>query len=319
MPVEWLFADVGPILQNQLRSCHSLMRIVTELMAQSHRVNLETDPKFLQFMKDLFSELVVTTNREIAAEIIGKRFLAASPLGEWQIALERAANYSEFVTKDAVNFYFNVAHGIQEKGWATFQMAPLKALAEKRIEVIDLASIGDATLRAIVSNLAISRAWQAARKDWERALTLKVAEDRRVPTFIVIDDVQDYTLAGPNDPFHRRSLELLRAIAAEGRKFGVFLIVMTPRPDALDPFLIAECENRAIMRIGSPPVLDRAADLLGFSGAELGIARRCLEFSPGLALLFGPWTGRNPAFLYSGPRRTLDGSRSLQASHWARP
>jgi hypothetical protein len=97
------------------------------------------------------------------------------------------------------------------------------------------------------------------------------------------------------------------------------LILVSQRPDKIDPLVVSECENRAIMRLNSELVLQDACSLLGLSEAQRSEAKRCLTFLRGRAFLCGPWAGRHHAFLYSAMRRTEEGGKDLRPQHWARP
>jgi hypothetical protein len=44
-------------------------------------------------------------------------------------------------------------------------------------------------------------------------------------------------------------------IAAEGRKYGLLLILGSQRPDKLDHLILSECANKAIMRLDSRTIV----------------------------------------------------------------
>jgi DNA helicase HerA-like ATPase len=61
-----------------------------------------------------------------------------------------------------------------------------------------------------------------------------VDEDQRVPTFIVLDEAHNFIAANPRSRHESLVREQFCTIAAEGRKFGLFLILVSQRPDKLD-------------------------------------------------------------------------------------
>ena len=107
-------------------------------------------------------------------------------------------------------------------------------------------------------------------------------------------------------------LEQFRRIAAEGRKFGLFLIMVSQRPDKLNPLVVSECENRAVMKLGSEAVLKITSDALGLGDVLFRQLTRCLEFDVGRAVLIGTWVAdrEGPVFLYGAARRTQEGGKS---------
>src|SRR5262249_10934893 len=140
----------------------------------------------------------------------------------------------------------------------------------------------------------------------------------RPPTFIVVDEAHNLM---PNEKTRgsgESSLrEQFRRIAAEGRKYGLFLILVSQRPDKLDPLVLSECENKVIMRLGSESVLNITRGLLGLEEVPEKILNKCLEFEQGRGLLLGDWVDARPTYFYGAARRTVEGGRNLRAEAWA--
>jgi hypothetical protein len=166
----------------------------------------------------------------------------------------------------------------------------------------------------------LEAAWQRARLDWEEALGKeKPEDDKRVPTFIVVEEAHNAIPAIALTPTEKQLQEQFRRIAAEGRKYGLFLILVSQRPDKLDRMVMSECENRAVMRVGSSFILRTTCEILGLDGVVPRMTEKVLDFDLGRALLAGPWVADEPAFLVTAARRTKEGGRDLQWEHWARP
>jgi len=108
-------------------------------------------------------------------------------------------------------------------------------------------------------------------------------------------------------------------LVAEGRKYGLFVILVSQRPDKLDPVVLSECENKAVMHLGSQAVLDLTVKMLGLDEIPPRLIEKCLEFEMGRALLTGPWAKEGPLVMYSGARRTVEGGRNLRSEFWAVP
>jgi len=105
----------------------------------------------------------------------------------------------------------------------------------------------------------------------------------------------------------------LERIAAEGRKYGLFLILATQRPNKVRPGLLAECENVCLLRLQSPVDHKTAADTWGVPMQDVARTR---HFKVGDGLLFGRWVPSTTAF-HTADRRTRESGASLNANYWA--
>jgi DNA helicase HerA-like ATPase len=106
------------------------------------------------------------------------------------------------------------------------------------------------------------------------------------PLLIVCEEVHNYANADRSIGF-RPAREAVSRIAKEGRKYGVFLGLVTQRPAQLDPTLISQCSTVFAMRMANledqrivhAAVSDPANRLLGFL-PSLG-TREALAFGAG--------------------------------------
>jgi hypothetical protein len=128
--------------------------------------------------------------------------------------------------------------------------------------------------------------------------------DRRVPTFIVLDEAHNFAPAEPRNVIQARVTDKLIQIAAEGRKYGLYLILATQRPRKLHPSLVLECENVCLLRVQSRVEQD-------FAGREFAIPQdqivRIGGYEKGQALLAGRWVGGRHSEATIAPARTQVG------------
>jgi hypothetical protein len=136
--------------------------------------------------------------------------------------------------------------------------------------------------------------------------------DKRVPTFIVIDEAHNFAPEEPVSSLQARVSDKIATIAAEGRKYGLFVVIATQRPTKLRRGLLPECENSAVLRIQSK--LERQ-----FAGEALAIPSETIEqvgnFETGDALLSGRWVAA-PVKTRFAPARTVIGGGGLDAEFW---
>jgi len=113
--------------------------------------------------------------------------------------------------------------------------------------------------------------------------------DGVAPLLFVCEEAHRYAPADKKIGFGPTRRALSR-IAKEGRKYGVFLGLVTQRPAEIDPTIISQCSSLFVMRLSNDrdqelirsAVSDAAANLLSFI-PSLG-TREVFAFGPGVAL-----------------------------------
>lgn len=125
-------------------------------------------------------------------------------------------------------------------------------------------------------------------------------EERR-PILTVIDEAHNLCSPEPQTAVERRLTEQLVQIAAEGRKFGLWLFLSTQRPTKIHPNVLSQCDNLGLMRVNAPRDLVELADVFGFAPEEM--IRRAQSFAQGQALFAGGFIPE-PTFVQMGPRLT---------------
>jgi len=232
-------------------------------------------------------------------------------------SMEKAKFVFESYSWDTVNSYFGLIERYQALG--VLANRPYSSKRQRRLVVVDLPSINNNELRALVLNSILTEEWENAEKQWEEAMKNPREEDRRVPTFIVLDEAHNFIPATPRSRHESLVREQFRTIAAEGRKFGLFLILVSQRPDKLDDLVLSECGNKAILHLDSQSMVDKVIKTLGLDFDVESIERESIvNFKPGRVLLAGNWACEHNIF-YCAARRTLEGGRNLEDEYWARP
>jgi len=113
--------------------------------------------------------------------------------------------------------------------------------------------------------------------------------DGVAPLLFVCEEAHRYAPADKHIGFGPTRRALSR-IAKEGRKYGVFLGLVTQRPAEIDPTIVSQCSTLFVMRLSNDrdqtlirsAVSDAAANLLSFI-PSLG-TREVFTFGPGVAL-----------------------------------
>ena len=151
------------------------------------------------------------------------------------------------------------AHNLGVDSWGIWPGADeaslpeeLESAAAARCMVVDLGSLPTREEQAVAAGAVLERLWR------RRA--------RREPVAIVIDEAHNICPAEPAGQLTALTTEDVIRIAGEGRKFGLYLIVVTQRPQKVHENVLSQCDNLVLMRMNST--------------ADLGHVARCSRSSP---------------------------------------
>jgi uncharacterized protein len=163
-----------------------------------------------------------------------------------------------------------------------------------RCLVVDIGSLPTREEQTLAAGAALERLWRG------RA--------RREPVAIVIDEAHNVCPAEPGDPLTALSTEHAIRIAGEGRKFGLYLIVVTQRPQKVHENVLSQCDNLVLMRMNSTADLAHVARV--FSFVPPGLIDRATTFAQGEALVAGK-LATHPALIRFGARVTEEGGADV--------
>jgi hypothetical protein len=102
--------------------------------------------------------------------------------------------------------------------------------SDQRLLILDLPSLDHDQAQAMLADRALEVLWRSARSNWLDAVGRDPDEDPRVPTFVVIDEAHNLVPPETSGAIESSVKARLTKIAAEGRKYGLFLILVTQRP-----------------------------------------------------------------------------------------
>jgi DNA helicase HerA-like ATPase len=132
---------------------------------------------------------------------------------------------------------------------------------------------------------------------------------------IVIDEAHNVCPARPADDVTALATAHAVRIAAEGRKFGLYLLVSTQRPQKVHENVISQCDNLILMRLNSAPDAAFARDV--FSFVPPGLIEQASAFGLGEALVAGK-VSPHPALVRFGARIAEEGGSDVPST-WALP
>ncbi len=160
------------------------------------------------------------------------------------------------------------------------KIIPLKKiLRPAHITIFNLSGLRKEVQDHLVYNI-LTRVFKA-RINYKRGLKGETYPD---PVVIVVEEAHRF--APPKTQEDTWSREILSKIAAEGRKFGVFLIVITQRPSKIDADLLSQCQSQIISRIINPRDQDAVRDASEQLSQDL--LNNLPGLNPGEVIVVGP-------------------------------
>jgi uncharacterized protein len=119
--------------------------------------------------------------------------------------------------------------------------------------------------------------------------------------------------ARPGDALAALATDQAIRIAAEGRKFGLYLLLSTQRPQKVHENVVSQCDNLVLMRLNSSTDAAFAEAVFSFVPPSLiGLAP---TFGLGEALVAGK-ISPHPALVRFGERVSAEGGADV-ATTWA--
>jgi DNA helicase HerA-like ATPase len=168
-----------------------------------------------------------------------------------------------------------------------------------RCVIVDLGSLPTPEEQSLVAAAVLGDLWRRRQE--------------RKPVLIVIDEAHNVCPAEPPNQLVAVATEHAIQIAAEGRKFGLYLLVSTQRPQKIAENVLSQADNLVLMRLNS--LADTAFTQAVFSFVPPSLIDRAVTFRQGEALIAGKISPQ-PALLRFGARITEEGGADVPAT-WA--
>jgi DNA helicase HerA-like ATPase len=169
---------------------------------------------------------------------------------------------------------------------------PEELLRPGRASVIDMTGIIPELQSMIVSRL-LTEIFEARKR---RMIA---------PGMVVVEEAHNYI--PERGTGNAASTSIVRTIAAEGRKFGLGLMVISQRPARVDKNVISQCNTQIIMRVTNPN--DLKALSKGLEGMTSDLEEEIKRLPPGVAMLVSNEIER-PITVNVRPRKSRHGGVS---------
>ena len=126
------------------------------------------------------------------------------------------------------------------------------------------------------------------------------------PVFFVLEEAHNFVPGGQGAQSH--SAGIIKRIASEGRKFGLFMILITQRPYKVHADTLSQCNSQIIMRLTNPQ--DQQAIRLSSEGISEGLLADLPGLNVGEAVILGPLV-RVRVMVRVGARESKEGGNDI--------
>ena len=167
-----------------------------------------------------------------------------------------------------------------------------KLLKPAHISIIDLSGLEDRAMNYISSKIL--------QDVYESAFD----ESYEFPVFIMVEEAHKFI----PPKFETYASSIINKIAAEGRKFGVFLTLITQRPSKVNPDSLSQCNSQIIMKLTNPQ--DQQAVGQSSERMSLDLLADLPGLNPGECIIVGEIT-RAPVMVKIRERMTKEGGADV--------
>ena len=132
----------------------------------------------------------------------------------------------------------------------------------------------------------------------------KVTSTYQFPVFVFIEEAHNFVPPGSQ----AQIAQIIKKIASEGRKFGIFLVVITQRPGKIDQDVLSQCNSEIILRITNP--LDQRAILESGEAISQAVIDDLPSLNVGEAILVGQFV-KVPVNVRIRERESMEGGGDI--------
>lgn len=178
--------------------------------------------------------------------------------------------------------------------WGSKDIPLVELLKPKRMSVIDLAGLQRKVSEYIVAK-TLSEVW-----------ALAVTGNLEHPVFVILEEGHNY--APGRDQRPGKASYIIDRVASEGRKFAIFLLVVTQRPKKISENVLSQCNSQIIMRLTNP------SDMIAVRQSSERLSEDLFNDLPGLnrgeAIIVGELT-KVPAMVKVSGRVSEEGGSDI--------
>ena len=162
----------------------------------------------------------------------------------------------------------------------------------------------DSTIRDFIALHTLSKLWHEAKERFKASKEISDSIDNQ-SIFVVIDEAHNIIPVkhDADSAINKEIVRLIQTIAAEGRKFGLYLVLISQRPNKISENVLSECDNFIVMK-STPPTIEMLKDILPIKKEKKNQIDESFGFDPGQAFYCGKFTKYEPIKVDGDIKRT---------------
>ncbi len=178
--------------------------------------------------------------------------------------------------------------------WGDEDLPVEDIIAPQTLSIVDLAGLQQRAMEIVVD--------RTLRGIWEKAVTGELPR----PLFIFLEEAHNFVPGGRDK--RSRCADIINRIASEGRKFKVFLVVITQRPYKINQDTLSQCGSQIIMKLTNPE--DQKAVRTASENISESLLADLPALNTGEAVVLGELT-RVPVMVRVGRRESAEGGADV--------
>jgi hypothetical protein len=176
--------------------------------------------------------------------------------------------------------------------FATSSTSISEILKPMHASIVDLSGLEDRPMNYVASKILDDIYGAVSTGDFE------------FPVFVIIEEAHKF-VPSRGETY---ASSIVNRIAAEGRKFGLFLVLITQRPSKINEDSLSQCNSQIIMRLTNPE--DQAAVSRSSERMSAELLRDLPGLNPGEAVIVGEVTAV-PVMVRVRGRETREGGADI--------
>ena len=196
----------------------------------------------------------------------------------------RKSKFFDIARGEGVERYRAWLEGVTDDAlWVETNIDEIIANESNRLIIVDLA-VRSQQVRYMTAARVLEQLWNVG--EGKRQALIDGSGSNWPGTIVVLDEAHLFAPPTTSDPQRRLLAERIERLADQGKKLNLFLVLITQQPGKLNPQILAECNNRIVMRMNEQLSLRTLEEIYG---GERGRYDGALTFPPsqGWALLEG--------------------------------
>ncbi|MEM2922745.1 MAG: ATP-binding protein [Candidatus Bathyarchaeia archaeon] len=208
-------------------------------------------------------------------------------------ALDSIAQSGSASEAMAATWARNYIRNLAETGFIGTREPPIKEIVRvNQISVVAMSGVKERIQQFVVTSI-LQRIFVARRRG------------EIPPVVLVVEEAHRFAPSGES----ASSSAIMRTLAAEGRKFGICLVVVSQRPNRLDSTVLSQCVTNMVMKVKNP--VDLASIRESAENVTDDVIEELPKFERGEALIMGEAFPVSIRFKVRSDRKTKHGGKSV--------